>query len=277
MAMTTVAKTTVFITGASRGIGREIALACARQGNNVVIAAKSDTPHPKLAGTIHSVAQEVEDAGGQALAIKLDVREEAAVTAAMAHAAAHFGGIDVLVNNASAIQLSSVQDTEIKRFDLIHSINTRGTLVCSKAAIPYLKQSANGHIVTLSPPINLAPHWLGPYAPYTLTKYGMTLLTLGLAQELKADGVSCTTLWPQTTIATAAIEYALDPKLLKRSRTPAIMADAALAILTTDDQSLSGQSLVDEALLRERGVTDFEHYKVDPECEQLYRDLYLDR
>ncbi len=268
---------TLFITGASRGIGREIALACAEQGANVVIAPKSDQPHPKLAGTIHSVAREVEEAGGQALPIKLDVRDEEAVQAAMAQAAARFGGVDVLVNNASAISLTPVQHTDIKRFDLIHSVNTRGTLVCSKAAIPYLKRAAAPHILTLSPPINLAPHWLGPYAPYTVTKYGMTLLTLGLAEELKGDGVRCNCLWPQTTIATAAVEYAIDAALLKRSRTPAIMADAAMTILTSEDPTLTGQALIDEQVLRDQGETDFDRYKVDPECPRLMRDLYLDR
>ncbi|SHG95137.1 SDR family oxidoreductase [Ferrimonas marina] len=275
--MTSMKDTTLFITGASRGIGRAIALAAAEQGANVVIAAKSDTPHPKLEGTIHSVAEEVQAAGGQALAIKLDVRDEAAVEAAMAQAAAHFGGIDVLVNNASAINLSPLKQLPVKRFDLIHSINTRGSLVCSQAAIPYLSQSDNGHIITLSPPINLAPHWLGPHIPYTMSKYGMTLLTLGLAEELKADGISCTTLWPQTTIATAAIEYALDPALMACSRTPQIMADAAMAILSTTDGSLSGQCLVDEALLKQRGVTDFEQYRHVAGGPPLMRDLFLDQ
>ena len=267
---------TVFITGSSRGIGREIALICAEQGANVVIAAKSDQPHPKLPGTIHSVAQEVEDAGGKALAIKLDVRDEDAVKLAMEHAAEKFGGIDVLVNNASAISLSRLQDMDVKRFDLIHSINVRGTLVCSKAAIPYLKKSQNGHIITLSPPINLSSHWLKPYIPYTLTKYGMTLLTLGLAEELKGDGISATTLWPQTTIATAAIEFALDKELMKRSRTPRIMAEAALEIIKSENLQLSGQTLIDETLLRDRGISDFEQFKFDPHAQELMRDLFLD-
>ncbi|GAA5186616.1 NAD(P)-dependent oxidoreductase [Ferrimonas gelatinilytica] len=243
----------------------------------MVIAAKSDTPHPKLSGTIHSVAREVEEAGGQAMAVKLDVRDEKEVQSAMAQAVDRFGGLDVLVNNASAIALTPVQHTDIDRFDLIHSVNTRGTLVCSKAAIPYLKQTENAQILTLSPPINLAPHWLGPYGPYTVTKYGMTLLTLGLAEELKGDGVRCNCLWPQTTIATAAVEYAIDAALLKRSRTPAIMADAAMAILTSEEASLTGQCLTDEQVLRDSGVVDFEPYKVDPACEHLMRDLYLDR
>lgn len=267
---------TIFITGSSRGIGREMALQCAAQGANVVIAAKSAQPHPKLPGTIHSVAAEVVEAGGQALAIQLDVRDEEAVQAAMQQTAAHFGGIDVLVNNASAIALTRLQDTEVSRFDLIHQINTRGTLVCSQAAIPYLKKSQAAHIITLSPPMNMAAHWLKPFIPYTLSKYGMTLLTLGLAEELREDGISCSTLWPQTAIATAAVEFALDANIMKKSRSPLIMAEAALVIINTTDLSLSGQTLVDEALLRDHGVTDFEQYKHDADADELMRDLYLD-
>ncbi len=274
--MTDMTNKTIFITGSSRGIGREIALQCAQQGANVIIAAKSAEPHPKLPGTIHSVAAEVEAAGGHALAIQLDVRDEAAVEAAMQQAAEHFGGIDVLINNASAIALTRLQDTDVKRFDLIHQINTRGTLVCSKAAIPYLKQSQCAHIITLSPPINMAAHWLKPFIPYTLSKYGMTLLTLGLAEELREQQISCSTLWPQTAIATAAVEFALDANIMKKSRTPLIMADAALVIINTNDLSLSGQTLVDESLLRAQGVTDFTHYNYDSNAEDLMRDLYLD-
>ncbi len=274
--MTELTNKTIFITGSSRGIGREIALLCAKQGANVVIAAKSSEPHPKLPGTIHTVAAEVEAAGGRALPIQLDVRDEAVVNQAMQQAADYFGGIDVLVNNASAISLTSLQDTDVKRFDLIHAINTRGTLVCSKAAIPLLKRSDNPHIITLSPPLNMAKHWLKPFIPYTLSKYGMTLLTLGLAEELRDDGISASTLWPQTAIATAAVQYALDPKMMKQSRTPLIMAEAALAIIQTDDLSFSGQTLVDESLLRSQGVTDFEVYKNDPDTDKLMRDLYLD-
>ncbi|GLP95108.1 SDR family oxidoreductase [Paraferrimonas sedimenticola] len=266
---------TVFISGASRGIGRAIALACAKQGANLIITGKSDEPHPKLSGTIHTVAEEVRQAGGQALAVKMDVRKESQVKEAFDAAVAQFGGIDVLVNNASAISLISAEQTKLTRYDLMHSINVRGSLACSKAAIPYLKQSDIGHIITLSPPLNLEPHWLGPHIPYTMTKYGMTLLTLGLAEELREHGVSASCLWPQTTIATAAIEFALDPALMKRSRTPEIMADAAMAILACDDLSLSGQAHIDEALLRAQGQTDFEQYRVDPDAP-LMRDLFLD-
>ena len=274
--MSSLKNKTIFITGASRGIGREIALRCAKDGANIVIAAKSDTPHPKLPGTIHSVAAEVEAAGGKALAIKLDVRDEAAIEAALKLTADTFGGIDALINNASAIQLTPLQDTDIKRYDLIHSINTRGVLVCSKLAAPYLKESSNPHIITLSPPINLGKQWLGGYIPYTITKYSMTLLALGIAEEFRKDGIASNTLWPKTTIATAAVEFAIDKSLLDSSRTPAIMADAAYEILTTESSELSGETLIDETLLRERGVTEFDVYKNDPNCTELFMDLYVD-
>ena len=274
--MTTLKNRTIFITGASRGIGREIALLCAAEGANVVIAAKTAEPHDKLPGTIHTVAREVEQAGGQALAIQLDVRDEQGVESAINQAADHFGGLDVLVNNASAISLTRLQDTPVKRFDLIHEINTRGSLVCARAAIPHLKNSDLAHIISLSPPLNLNKHWLKPFIPYTLSKYGMTLLTLGLAEELRDDGISASTLWPQTAIATAAVQYALDEKIMQQSRTPLIMAEAALAIMQSKDLSYSGQSWVDEALLRDLGVTDFDPYLFDPSATELMRDLYLD-
>lgn len=274
--MTTLANKTIFITGASRGIGRAIALRCAKDGANIVIAAKSDQPHPKLAGTIQSVAEEVVAAGGKALPIKLDVRDEDNVKSAVAQAAEMFGGIDALINNASAIQLTSAQDTDLKRFDLLHSVNTRGTLACIKAAIPYLKKSGNAHIITLSPPINLNKRWLGGHIPYTVTKYSMTLLALGIAEEFRQQGIASNALWPKTIIATAAVEFAISAALMKQSRTPAIMADAAYEILTTENCALSGETLIDETLLRERGYTDFDQYKNDPECKALFMDLYVD-
>jgi citronellol/citronellal dehydrogenase len=267
---------TIFITGASRGIGRAIALRCAKEGANIVIAAKSDAPHPKLPGTIHSVAKEVEAAGGKALAIKVDVREEQQVQDAMQKAVDTFGGIDALINNASAICLTPLQMTETKRFDLIHNINTRGVLVCSKAAIPFLKQSDNGHIITLSPPINLNKHWLGGHIPYTVTKYSMTLMTLGIAEELRPDGIAANCLWPQTTIATSAVEFAINASMLDHSRTPEIMADAAFEILSSDSKELTGETLIDETLLRDRGVEDFDQYLNDPNCDDLYQDLFVD-
>ncbi|RDE24368.1 NAD(P)-dependent oxidoreductase [Motiliproteus coralliicola] len=274
--MASLSNRTIFITGASRGIGREIALRCARDGANIVIAAKSGQPHPKLAGTIHSVAKEVEAAGGKALAIKLDVRDEQQVQQAMELAADTFGGIDALINNASAIFLENSQNTPLKRFDLIHSINTRGTLACSQAAIPYLKRSDNPHIITLSPPLNLGKHWLGAHIPYTLTKYSMSLIALGLAEELRDHGIASNALWPKTTIATAAVEFAIDKDLLNASRKPAIMADAAYEILTSDSRAVSGETFIDEDLLRDRGYQDFEHYNHAPDCVELQIDLFVD-
>ena len=268
---------TLFITGASRGIGREIALRAARDGANIVIAAKSEQPHSKLAGTIHSVAAEVEAAGGRALALRLDVRDELAVRAAMQRAAEHFGGLDALVNNAGAIRLQGVEQLEPKRFDLMFQINTRAVMVCSQAALPYLKKSANPHILSLSPPLNLDPKWFAQYGPYTTTKYGMSMLTLGMSEEFKKYGISVNALWPRTVIATAAIEYELGgQQIFKQARTPAIMADAAHAILTSAGRSLTGRLLVDEEILREQGVTDFEAYRYDPAGGHLMPDLYLD-
>lgn len=268
---------TLFITGASRGIGREIALRAARDGANVVIAAKSAEPHPKLAGTIFSVAEEVEAAGGKALPLQLDVRDEQAVRAAMARAAEQFGGIDALVNNAGAIRLLGVEQLEPKRFDLMYQINTRAVLVCSQAALPYLKQSANGHILSLSPPLNLASKWFASHGPYTVTKYGMSMLTLGMSEEFKKYGISVNALWPRTIIATAAIEFELGGReIFRYARTPAIMADAAHAILSSSGRTITGRLLIDEEILRERGVSDFEQYRVDPDGGTLTSDLFLD-
>jgi citronellol/citronellal dehydrogenase len=268
---------TIFITGASRGIGREIALKCAKDGANIIIAAKSDEPHPKLPGTIHSVAEEVNAAGGKALAVKVDVRDEDNVAAALKQAADTFGGIDAVINNAGAIRLTPAEQTPIKRYDLIQSINSRAVLLCSQLALPYLKESDNGHIINLSPPISLDPKWLKPFIPYTITKYSMSLLTLGLSEEFRDYGIGVNSLWPQTTIATAAVEFeAGGADLLSGSRTPAIMADAAYEILISDSKELTGQLLLDESLLRERGVTDFIGYQNDPECTDLHQDLYVD-
>nr|WP_100547913.1 MULTISPECIES: NAD(P)-dependent oxidoreductase [unclassified Pseudomonas] len=268
---------TLFITGASRGIGREIALKAAADGANIVIAAKSAEPHPKLAGTIFSVAAEVEAAGGQALALQLDVRDEQAVVAAMARAAEHFGGIDALINNAGAIKLVGVEKLEPKRFDLMYQINTRAVMVCSQAALPYLKKSAGGHILNLSPPLNLDAKWFAQHGPYTVTKYGMSMLTLGMSEEFKKYGISVNSLWPKTMIATAAIEFELGSRdAFKRARTPAIMADAAHAILSSEGRSLTGRLLIDEDILRERGVSDFEQYRFDPAGGSLVPDLFVE-
>ncbi|MCX2543903.1 NAD(P)-dependent oxidoreductase [Pseudomonas sp. COW5] len=268
---------TLFITGASRGIGREIALRAARDGANIVIAAKSAEPHAKLPGTIHSVAAEVEVAGGKALALQLDVRDEDAVRQALAQANDHFGGIDALVNNAGAIKLTGVQHIELKRFDLMHQINTRAVLLCSQAALPYLKKSG-GHILNLSPPLNMASKWFAQYSPYTVTKYGMSMLTVGMSEEFANYGISVNSLWPQTMIATAAIEFQLgNRESFKHARTPQIMADAAYVILGSSGRRITGRLLIDEEILRESGVTDFDHYRFERESDvALMPDLFID-
>ncbi len=265
---------TIVITGASRGIGREIALRCARDGANVVITGKTAAPHPKLPGTIHSVAAEVEQAGGRALAIQLDVRDEEALQRAVAQAAQHFGGIDVLVNNASAISLTNTAETTTKRFDLMWGINARATYLASQACIPYLRKSANPHILTLSPPLNLDPKWLAPHLAYTLSKYGMSLCALGMAQEFAADGIAVNCLWPRTTIATAAIEFNFPEPILRASRKPAIVADAAYQVLTRPSRECSGNFFVDEEVLRAAGVEDFSQYAMAADVP-LYPDLFL--
>lgn len=265
---------TIFITGASRGIGREIALRCARDGANVVITGKTAEAHPKLSGTIHTVAEEVIQAGGQALAIQLDVRDEQAISNAVAQAVAHFGGLDVLVNNASAINLTPTLLTTPKRLDLMWDVNMRATFLTSQACIPHLKMAENPHILTMSPPLNIDAKWFAPHVAYTLSKYGMSMCMLGMAQEFAADGIACNCLWPRTTIATAAIENNFPEAVLNASRHPAIVADAAHAILLRDSHSCSGNFFIDDEVLRTRGVTDFEHYAVKPGTE-LYKDLFL--
>ncbi len=276
--MSTLKGRTILITGGSRGIGRAIALRAARDGANIVIAAKSAEPHPKLPGTIHTVAAEVEAAGGRALALQVDVREEDQVRAAMARAAEHFGGIDALVNNAGAINLMGVEHTPLKKYDLIQGVNHRATFLCAQAALPYLKQSANAHILSLSPPVNMAPHWLKPFSPYTVSKYGMTILTLGMAEEFRDYGISCNTLWPATYIATSAVEVNLGGDgAMAVSRKPEIMADAAHAILVTGRGELTGQALLDEEALARAGITDLTPYTCIPGNEgKLQRDFFLD-
>ncbi len=276
--MNTLQGRTLFITGGSRGIGRAIALRAARDGANIVIAAKSAEPHPKLPGTIFSVAEEVRAAGGQALALQVDVREEDQVRAAMAQAAETFGGIDVLINNAGAINLMGVEATPLKKYDLIQSVNHRATFLCAQAALPYLKKSANAHILSLSPPINMAPHWLKPFAPYAVSKYGMTILTLGMAEEFRDYGIACNTLWPATYIATAAVEVNLGGDMtIQVSRKPEIMADAAHAIVSSPRGSLSGLSLLDEEALARVGINDLTSYACIPEnAAKLQKDFFLD-
>lgn len=265
---------TIFITGATRGIGREIALRCARDGAKLVITGKSDEPHPKLPGTIHSVAEEVRAAGGEALAIRLDVRDELAIHDAVEQAASHFGGIDVLVNNASAISLTPTLETSPKKLDLMWDVNMRATFLASQACIPHLKQAANPHILTLSPPLNLEAKWFAPHLAYTISKFGMSLVMLGLAQEFAADGIAVNCLWPRTIIATAAIEFNFPPELMRATRKPAIMADAAHAILLRDSRTFSGNFFIDEEVLRAEGLKDMGVYAVDPEVRP-YPDLFV--
>jgi citronellol/citronellal dehydrogenase len=266
---------TIFITGATRGIGREIALRCARDGASIVVTGKTAEPHARLAGTIHSVAEEVEAAGGRALAVQLDVRDAEAIAAAVKSAVESFKGIDALINNASAISLAGTLATPAKRLDLMLGVNLRGTFLCSQACIPHLRKAANPHILSLSPPLNMRARWFRDHAAYTMAKYGMSMCTLGMAAEFRAEGIAVNSLWPRTTIATAAIEVNFPEAILKASRRPAIMADAAYAILNRDSRSATGNFYIDETVLREEGVTDFDQYAVTPGTS-LYTDLFLD-
>ena len=269
---------TIFITGASRGIGRAIALRAARDGANIVVAAKTVEPHPKLPGTIHTVAAEIEAAGGKALAIQLDVREADNIRAAVEQAASHFSGIDICINNASAISLTSTPQTPAKRFDLMFDCNVRGTYLVSQACLPHLLKSAeagrNPHILNVSPPLSMKPGWFEHYVAYTMSKYGMSMCTLGMAAEFRHAGIAVNSLWPRTTIATAAVEFNFPEDILKASRTPEIMADAAHAILTRSARTTTGNFFIDEALLRESGVTDFARYATKP-GNPLLPDLFL--
>jgi len=266
---------TIFITGATRGIGREIALRCARDGANVVVTGKSAEPHPKLPGTIREVGNEVEAAGGRALPIQLDVRDADAVAAAVQLAVNTYGGIDILVNNASAISLTGTLDTPVRRLDLMLSVNLRGTFVCSQACLPYLRKAENPHVLTLSPPLNMRARWFKEHAAYTVAKYGMSLCTLGMAEEFRADGIAVNSLWPRTTIATAAIEVNFPKAILDASRKPAIVADAAHVILCRDSRRATGNFYIDELVLMEEGITDFGCYAVTPGAK-LYTDLFLE-
>ncbi|KQT13786.1 short-chain dehydrogenase [Methylobacterium sp. Leaf399] len=256
---------TLFITGASRGIGLAIALRAARDGANVAVAAKTDTPHPKLEGTIHTAAAEIEAAGGRALPLLVDVRDEGSVATAIARTAETFGGIDIVVNNASAISLTRTPQTEMKRFDLMHQINTRGTYMVSKYAIPHLEKAANPHILMLSPPLDMAEKWFAPHLAYTMAKFGMSLCVLGLAGELRKPGIAVNALWPRTTIATAAVKNLLGgDALMQASRTPQIVADAAYALFLKPSREVTGRFLIDDSFLAEQGVTDFTQYRVTP-------------
>ncbi|HJX26369.1 MAG TPA: NAD(P)-dependent oxidoreductase [Thermoanaerobaculia bacterium] len=266
---------TLFITGASRGIGKAIALRAAADGANLVIAAKTTDPHPKLPGTIHSAAEEVEAAGGKALAVACDIREEDQVRQAVDQAVSTFGGIDILVNNASAINLTGTLETPIKRFDLMWGVNARGTFLCSQACLPYLEKAANPHILTLSPPLNLDPKWFKDHVAYTIAKYGMSLCVLGMAEEFKGRGIAVNALWPRTVIATAALAMLGGAIRPENCRKPEIVADAAHAILTRDSRSYTGNFHIDEDVLREEGITDLEKYAVQP-GQRLLTDLFLE-
>jgi len=265
---------TLFVSGGSRGIGLAIALRAARDGANVVIAAKTTDPHPKLPGTIYTAAEEIERAGGQALPVQTDIREEDQVLAAVEQAVERFGGIDILVNNASAISLTGTLETPMKRFDLMLGINMRGTYLCSRACLPHLKRAENPQILTLSPPLNLNPRWFKPHVAYTIAKYGMSMCVLGMAEEFRAERIAVNALWPRTTIATAALQI-IPGARPEAGRTPEIMADAAHWILTRPRGSLTGRFLIDEEVLREAGVTDFSRYAFKP-GEALRIDLFLD-
>jgi citronellol/citronellal dehydrogenase len=255
---------TLFVTGASRGIGLAIALRAARDGANVVIAAKTAEPHPKLPGTIYTAAEEIEAAGGKALPLIVDVREEASVMAAVEAAVARFGGIDICVNNASAISLTGTLATDMKRYDLMNQINARGTYLTSKACIPHLKRSANPHVLMLSPPLDMSPKWFAGHTAYTMAKFGMSMCVLGMSAEFAGDGIAFNALWPRTGIATAAIKFALaGDEGMRRCRTVEIMADAAHAIFEKPAREFTGNFLIDDSFLYSEGVRDFDQYKVD--------------
>ena len=276
-ARTTLAGLTLLMSGGSRGIGLAIALRAAQDGANVVLLAKTAEPHPRLEGTVHTAAAQVEEAGGQALAVVGDVRSDDDVARAVAAAVERFGGLDIVVNNASALDLRSTREIDMKKYDLMQDINARGTFLLSKTAIPHLERSAHAHVLTLSPPLDLRPQWAGSYLAYTMAKYGMSLVTLGLAEELRAAGIAANSLWPRTTIATAAVANLLGgDRALASSRTPAIMAEAAHAVLVRDPRTCTGQFLLDEQVLAEQGVTDLDRYRAVPGSGPLETDLFLD-
>lgn len=266
---------TAFVSGASRGIGKAIALRLAREGVNIIIAAKSTEENPKLGGTIYSAAEEIEKAGGKAFAVVCDIRDEQQVIHAAEQGANHFGGIDMLVNNASAIALTNTEQITSRQFDLMNDINVRGTYLVTKYCIPFLKKSVNPHILTLSPPLNMDEKWFHNHTAYTLSKYGMSMIAFGLSAELRKYKIASNTLWPKTTIATAAVKNLLGgDQLMKMSRKPEIMADAAFHILSENSASFTGNHLIDEEVLRKAGVTDFEQYAVTP-GGTLFGDLFV--
>jgi citronellol/citronellal dehydrogenase len=277
--MTTLAGKTILLSGGSRGIGLAIALRAARDGANIALLAKTDTPHPKLEGTVHTAAAQIRAAGGRALPIVGDVRNDSDIAQAVQTTRGEFGGIDIVVNNASVIDLSGSLELAAKKYDLMQDVNVRGTYMLSRAAIPVLRDAENPHILSLSPPLNLSPRWLGAHTGYTLAKYGMTMATLGIAAEFAEAGIAANTLWPRTTIATAAVQFALGgERMMRASRTPEIYADAAYQVLTQPSRSCTGQSLIVEDVLAAAGVTDFSGYAAVPGTPDaaLFPDIFLD-
>jgi citronellol/citronellal dehydrogenase len=266
---------TLFITGGSRGIGLAIAVRAARDGANVVIAAKTSDPHPKLPGTIHSAVAEVEKAGGKGLGIQCDIREESQVIAAVEKTVAAFGGIDILVNNASAIQLTGTLACDMKRYDLMNGVDARGTYLVGRTCIPHLKKSRNPHILTLSPPLDMAAKWFAPHVAYTMAKYGMSMCTLGWAEEFRKDGIAANSLWPRTTVATAAVNMLGGEAMMKQSRKPEIMADAAHAILSKPSREFTGNFCIDDLVLYAAGVRDFSVYAAVPGATKFLPDFFV--
>ncbi|MBA1146602.1 NAD(P)-dependent oxidoreductase [Ectothiorhodospiraceae bacterium WFHF3C12] len=276
--MATLAGKTLFITGASRGVGLAIGKRAARDGANIVIAAKTDQPHPKLPGTIYTAAEEIEQAGGRALPVVTDVRSEDDVIDAVNRAVTTFGGIDILVNNASAINLAGTEDLDMKRYDLMHQINLRGTFLCSRTCIPYLRKAENPHVLNLSPPLNMDPKWFAPHVAYTMAKYGMSMCAMGMAEEFRDEGIAFNALWPRTLLDTAAVRNLLGGEAAARQgRKPEILADAAYEVLTRNSRECTGNFFIDDALLADTGVTDFSAYRVDPDRSEadLQQDLFL--
>lgn len=268
---------TLFITGGSRGIGLAIALRAAQDGANIVIAAKTAEPHPKLPGTIHTAAEEIRQAGGDALPMVCDIRSEEEVEAAVAAGEERFGGIDICINNASAISLRPTSKTSLRRFDLMHQVNTRGTFLVSRTCLPYLATAENPHILNISPPLNLEEKWFAPHVAYSIAKYGMSLCVLGMAGEFREQGIGVNALWPRTAIATAAVQNLLGgDEMIRRSRKPEIMADAAHAILTRPAATTTGNFFIDDEVLESEGVTNLGGYAVDPEVGELMPDFFVE-
>ena len=273
--MTNLKGKTLFITGASRGIGLAIAKRAAKDGANIAIAAKTAQPHKHLPGTIYTAAEEIEAAGGKALPLIVDIRSEELVDEAVAKTVDAFGGIDICINNASAISLTGTLDTPVKRWDLMHQINSRGTFLVTQKCAPHLKKSDNPHMLTLSPPLDMSPKWFAPHVAYTIAKYGMSICVVGMAEEFKQDGIACNALWPRTAIATAAVEFALGgDAMIKGSRTVEILSDAAHMILTKPSREFTGKFIIDDTFLYENGVTDFEQYRVDA-SRKLFPDFFV--